>query len=93
MKRSVFKGLAGLFVLGMVLTIPYAAKSEVWAEETEAAIDETNFPDESFGNYVLGNLDTDKNESLSSGEIAGISKIDIRDKTYQTLKVSNTLQN
>lgn len=42
------------------------------------AIDETNFPDETFRNYVSENFDTDNNGELSDSEIAAATVISLR---------------
>lgn len=43
------------------------------------AIDETNFPDEIFRQYVLDNCDTDKDKVLSEEEISGVTGINVID--------------
>ena len=42
------------------------------------AIDETNFPDETFRNYVSENFDTDNNGELSDSEIAAATVISLK---------------
>ncbi len=43
----------------------------------EVAIDETNFPDEVFRQYVLNKFDKDKNKVLSEDEINAVTSIDV----------------
>ncbi len=52
----------------------------------DIAIDKANFPDEKFRNYVIENFDTDKNNILSSGEIAEAKEIKIAEKEVKDLK-------
>ena len=44
----------------------------------EIAIDETNFPDLDFRNYVADNFDTDKNGYLNKSEAEAVETIDLR---------------
>ena len=44
---------------------------------SEIAIDETNFPDDSFRSYVLSYIDTDGSWTLSEAEIEAVTSIDI----------------
>ena len=52
----------------------------------EVAIDETNFPDPKFRQYVLDNCDTDKNSTLSYDEIQAVTTIDCRYLSIKNLK-------
>ena len=49
------------------------------------AINETNFPDENFLLYVIGNFDTDNNVRLSKAEATKVTNIDVRGKTVNDL--------
>ena len=44
----------------------------------QVLIDETNFPDPVFRQYVLDNIDTDKDEKLSDAEINSITEINVQ---------------
>ena len=50
------------------------------------AINENNFPDKVFRDYVKTEFDTDKNGSLSAEEIAGVTKINVADKGVKSLQ-------
>ena len=52
----------------------------------EVAIDEANFPDANFRSYVKNEFDTDKNDKLSSAEIATVKKIEANNKGIKSLK-------
>ena len=45
--------------------------------EGSVVINETNFPDENFRDYVSDNFDTDENGTLSASEIAAVKSIDV----------------
>ena len=63
---SLFSGAAVTGVLQQV---------EVFAA-TDVAINETNFPNKYFREYVLNTIDNDKNKKLSSIEIKGVTSLD-----------------
>ena len=50
------------------------------------AINETNFPDETFRAYVSSNFDTNKNNSLSESELAAVTKIEITTTSVASLQ-------
>lgn len=52
----------------------------------EVAVDKTNFPDAAFRNYVLENLDTDKNQALSDAEIKAVTEINVKGLGIANLK-------
>ena len=56
-----------------------AARLNVLATGKSVAINETNFPDKVFRNYVSEYFDTDENGSLSVSEIAEAKEIEIYD--------------
>ena len=51
----------------------------------EVAINETNFPDEKFRNYVLTEFDKNSDSKLSSEEIAAVTKIEANNKGIKSL--------
>lgn len=57
------------------------------AEATAAvAVNATNFPDAKFRQYILDNIDTDKNNELSASEISAVTKIDVTGLGIANLK-------
>lgn len=66
-------GLAAMAIAGIITIIPMGVN----AAGTEVTIDETNFPDAIFREYVADNFDTDENGSLSEEEIAEVTAISI----------------
>lgn len=61
-------------------------KNIVEMEPTGIAIDEVNFPDENFRQYVKDNCDPDKDGYLSEGEIEKVSRMDIDNNEIASLK-------
>ncbi|WP_218975538.1 leucine-rich repeat domain-containing protein, partial [Peptoniphilus catoniae] len=66
-------------LLAMMMLIMNLIVSPVWAGPGDVAINETNFPNYYFRNYVSKKLDKDHDGKLSDAEIAGIKSIDVRD--------------
>lgn len=65
------KFLSALLLCCMVLTLlPTAALAD-----GDVAINETNFPDENFRQYVKTKFDTNKDDALSADEIAAVKQI------------------
>ena len=57
------------------------------AEATAAvAVSSANFPDEKFRKYILENVDTDKDNSLSAAEINAVTKLDVTGLGIANLK-------
>jgi Leucine-rich repeat (LRR) protein len=54
--------------------------------QAQVAIDAVNFPDPTFRNYVLSNLDTDKDSTLSTQEAANTLDIDVSGKIISSMK-------
>ncbi len=52
-------------------------KYYVWKPVGMIAINEVNFPDEVFRNYVSTNFDTDSNDYLTNTEIEAVTEIDV----------------
>lgn len=52
----------------------------------EVAVNSTNFPDAVFRNYVLDNIDTDKNKALSEAEIKAVTEINAKGLGIANLK-------
>ena len=73
MKKKWMHGLAGALVVGAFAFVPHVALAAMGDVE----INETNFPDAKFRNYISENFDQDGNGSLSSAEIANVKKISL----------------
>ena len=74
--------LSILLLCCMVLTLlPTAAFAA-----GDVKIDETNFPDEKFREYVKTKFDKDNNNSLSADEIAAVKKISVEGKPITSFK-------
>ena len=74
--------LAKVFSLlgAAIFTAAYMSFSAYAADDI--AIDEANFPDESFRGYISENYDTDKNGALSAEEIENAEELLIEDSVY-----------
>ena len=70
-----------LCFLSVFMCVIFAPRA--WAD---VAIDETNFPDETFRAYVSSNCDTDNNGNLSEEEIAAVTNIDVSGQGISSLK-------
>ena len=78
MKKKLLSILLCLvMVVGLLPTAVLAAD--------EVAINETNFPDANFRNYVKTEFDTDGDNKLSSAEIAAVTKIEANNKGIKSL--------
>ena len=86
MKRFMV-GLIGLTIVCAGI-VHFAPKIVVRGDTTDAgvAINETNFPDDNFRQFVLDTLDSDHNEELSQAEISGVTTINVSNKQIDTLK-------
>ena len=72
-------------LLAIMMLIMNLIVSPVWAAPG-VAIDETNFPDNNFRDYVSKKLDKDHNGKLSDTEIAGVTAIDVSSNHIADLK-------
>ena len=80
MKNTLRLALAVLFCIVLCL----GAGADAWAEGI--AIDETNFPDQNFRNYVSANCDQDGDGTLSKSEIAATTKFYLSSENIYSLK-------
>ena len=62
------------------------AKTTAAEEPVGVAIDEQNFPDENFRDYVSQNFDNNSNQFLSDKEILAATKIDVSGKGITSMK-------
>ena len=77
------KRIMGL-ILALVMLVGCLPLNTIatYAAEGDVAINETNFPDKNFRDYVSENFDTDKNRVLSQSECDNVGKIDISQSVY-----------
>lgn len=76
------KFLSALLLCCMVLTLlPTAALAD-----GDVAINEANFPDENFRQYVKKEFDKDNNDSLSAAEIGAVQDISVTNPSTTSLK-------
>ena len=73
-------------LLAMMMLAMNLIVSPVWAAPGDVAIDEANFPDPKFREYVKTKFDTDKNGILSQAELDAVTGIDVEDKGITTLQ-------
>lgn len=66
-----------LICVALALVLPLSLLPMSAFAAGEVAIDETNFPDAKFRQYVLDHCDTDKDSTLSSEEISNVTEIDV----------------
>ena len=71
-------------LLAIMMLIMNLIVSPVWAGPGDVVINETNFPDKNFRDYVL-TLDGDHDGKLSGWEIARVTSIDVRYKSIADL--------
>lgn len=83
MKKRLGTGIT-LFVALIFVLINLPA-SPAWAGTGDVVINETNFPDATFREYVK-TFDTDNDGSLSQKELDAVTDIDVRDKSIADLK-------
>lgn len=81
----IFKILSILFC-SIVIAYGDSSTSVKIVQAEEVAINEANFPDENFRDYVLNCCDTDKNEVLSEEEIKNTIWILVNEKGIADLK-------
>lgn len=93
LKRAAAFAVASLMAVGVITVLPDECLpqigSVVSAEETEAggvAINEANFPDEVFRQYVSDNFDNDNNGYLSDSEVNSRYMLDIYATTNNRVK-------
>ncbi len=65
-----------LFVLLLACVLVTVSASSGFSA---VALDEVNFPDETFRNYLSNNFDADGDKILSNREILNIKEIDVGD--------------
>lgn len=83
MKRILLRG--ALATTATVLALS-ASAGALLAEETDVAIDETNFPDEMFRSYVASVIDKDHDGVLQSSEANAVHTIELTEKHLKTVE-------
>ena len=73
-------------LLAALMLIINLGISPVWAAPGDVAINQTNFPDANFRNYVSTKFDKDRNDVLSRGELDAVTRIEVVRKNITTLK-------
>ena len=87
MKRTLKSMSIVLFVLMLSFAVMlFRGENGALAAQTDLPIDNKNFPDQYFRQYVLENFDTDSNGTLSSSEIANVDIIKCYDSNISDLK-------
>lgn len=77
-KRKRILGAALGTMLGLSLLFsPYAKLNTVYGANAPVTINETNFPDAVFRQYVKDNFDTDGNDELSVSEMENVTEIQV----------------
>lgn len=75
-KRVLGATIGAMLGMGLLFS-PYAKLSTVYGAVTPVTINETNFPDAVFREYVKDNFDTDNNGELSVSEMENVTRIDV----------------
>ena len=78
------KKLLDFFLLSFCLIFFFCLTPTAFAEEVD--INETNFPDEVFRNYISTNYDRDNDSALSETEISRIRSLTLPQKSISSIK-------
>ena len=84
MIRSIKKIIG--FLCSLVFCTVIAVGMPQMVRAADVTIDETNFPDKTFRNYVSNQFDTDSSHGLSEEEIANITHVIVGDENIINLK-------
>lgn len=85
MKRGVKQTIVPILALAMILSAFLPGTVEVHAEGG-IPIDEINFPDKNFRDFVFWSLDSNRDHRLSQAECDAVEKIDVTQKRITDLK-------
>ncbi|MBQ9935349.1 MAG: hypothetical protein IJO70_05810 [Lachnospiraceae bacterium] len=77
-KMGLFKNLSALALVGVMSVSMLMTVNVAKAAGEDVEINETNFPDEIFRNYIESNFDEDEDGYLSQQEIEKIESIDVQ---------------
>ena len=73
-------------LLTFIVALAFIPAANMRTLAATVSIDEDNFPDEHFRNYVSENYDTNNSGSLSDDEIAAVTKMTYANKETTTMK-------
>ncbi len=90
MRKSYTRILGMLMALVLLLTLLPAV---AFAADDAVTIDETNFPDAAFREYVASNLDADQNGALSQAECDAVTEIKVDWKEISDMSGIGNFQN
>ena len=86
------KILSLLVALSMVITmIPHAAFATTANLADNLEINEINFPDQYFREYIATNFDKDNDNYLSKDEISNITELEIDEDFFEDLNIADTI--
>lgn len=85
MEQRITRIVGFVFVLAMLMSITPVNTQKAYAT-SEVPIDEANFPDVNFRNYVSRNFDKNNDSILSKAECATVKKIYVENKNIASLK-------
>lgn len=83
MRSKMKRGLLGT---ALVAVLTFMMSFTAFADEGGVVVDENTFPDAKFREYVLKNIDKDRNQELSEAEISVVKSIDMTRKGVSTMK-------
>lgn len=83
---TMFKKITGFLCSVIFCTTIAVGMPQMARAAEEIAINETNFPDEIFREYVISEFDKDKNNKLSEEEIANAQYINVDEKGIGSLE-------
>ncbi|MDE7366869.1 MAG: hypothetical protein K2N24_05895, partial [Lachnospiraceae bacterium] len=72
MRKIIGAAISTVLGLGLLLN-PWTTLNQAYGVDAPIAINETNFPDEVFRNYVKDNFDEDGNSELSVSELENVT--------------------
>ena len=79
------KKFLAYFLITILIFQSFGTTPLIVSAEEGISVDVTTFPDEIFRNYVLENVDTDDDESLSSEEISDCKEINVNNQSISDL--------
>lgn len=85
MKQRIEKRIGFIFILAMLMSFSLVNTQKAYAI-SEVPIDEVNFPDVNFRNYVSKNFDKDNDGIISQAECDTVKKIYVVNKDIASLK-------
>lgn len=80
-------------ITGSSISVDALCIDGILSDDIEIAIDDTNFPDDNFRDYILKSIDTDHDNKLNSREISETTYIYVDGLDISDLKGINIFQN